>query len=148
MAQATRIRRPGGFSLIELLIVIAIISTIAVIVSVSSSAILKHARETAALAHVQTLVKAQTQFYSMRRRYAATLEDLSPTGANLIPEHLAAGTLGGYRFQVTGAENGFTVNADPERRDKSGDSSYFSDDSLVTRHNEQTVATRESPPVK
>jgi prepilin-type N-terminal cleavage/methylation domain-containing protein len=147
MAQASRHRR-RGFSLIELLIVIAIITAIVTIASVSANSILKHARETAALAHVQTLIKAQTQFYSVKRRYAAALQELSPSGASLIPDHLASGKLGGYLFATSGTEESFTVNADPERRGKSGDSSYFVDDSLVIRHNEQMVADRESPPVQ
>jgi prepilin-type N-terminal cleavage/methylation domain-containing protein len=146
MAQASRFRR--GFSLIELLIVIAIVTTLVAIASVSANAILKHSRETAALAHVQTLIKAQTQFYSVKRRYAGALQDLGPDTANLIPEHLASGQLGGYRFEVSGDEDSFTIKANPERKGKTGDSSYFSDDSLVIRHNEQTVADHESPPVK
>ena len=147
MKQGIGVRR-RGFSLIELLIVIAIISLLAGITSVSANAILKHSRETAALANVHTLVKAEMQFYSIKRRYAGSLQDLGPTAANLIDERIASGKLGGYLFEVSGDEDSFTVKADPERRGKTGDSSYFSDDSLVIRHNEQTVADRESPPVK
>jgi prepilin-type N-terminal cleavage/methylation domain-containing protein len=146
MERTGRIRR--GFSLIELLIVIAIITAIVAIASVSATAILKHARETAPLAHVQTWMKAQTQFYAVKRRYAATLQDLGPTGASLIPDHLASGKLPGYLFEISGIEEGFTINANPERRGKSGDSSYFGDDSMVIRHNEETVADRDSPAIR
>ena len=84
----------------------------------------------------------------MKRRFATTLKDLGPTAANLIPEHLAAGALGGYVFEVAGTEDGFVIKANPERRGKSGNTSYDTDDSLVIRYNDQTNADRDSPPVK
>jgi prepilin-type N-terminal cleavage/methylation domain-containing protein len=136
-----------GFSLIELLIVIAIITALAGIVSVGANSILKRSRETAALAHVQTLQKAQTQFYSVKRRYASNLKELCDS--KLIPEHLASGKLGGYLFDLTGNEDDFTIQANPERHGKTGDNSYYTDGSLVIRYTDQTTpADRESPPVK
>jgi prepilin-type N-terminal cleavage/methylation domain-containing protein len=137
-----------GFSLIELLIVIAIISALAALVAVSAKTILKNTRETAALAHVQTLQKAQTQFYSMRRRFAASLTELGPSKAKLIADHLAAGTLGGYVFTVTGNEEAFTVKARPERPGQSGDISYFVDESAVIRSSAEGEANQDSPPFK
>ena len=135
-----------GFSLIELLIVMAIVTTLTALVSVTASTIFKHSRETAALGHVRTLQNAQTQVHSVKRRFAASLKDLAV--ANLIPEHLAAGALGGYTFALTGAEEGFIVKACPERQGKSGDANYFTDESLVIRQNDQREADKESPPVK
>jgi prepilin-type N-terminal cleavage/methylation domain-containing protein len=137
-------KRRAGFSLIELMIVIAIISALAAIVTVSSNAILKQSRETAALAQVQTSQKAQTQHYSMKRRHAGSLKDLG----DLIPAHLASGKLGGYLYEMTGSEDGFVIHADPERRGRTGDTSFYSDDTLVIRRNGQAVADRESPPVQ
>ena len=135
-----------GFSLIELLIVMAIVTALTAMVSVTATTIFKHGRETAALGHIRALQNAQTQFYSVKRRFAPTLKDLST--AKLIPEHLAAGTLGGYTFELTGVEEAFTVKASPERQGKSGDSNYFTDDSLVIRQNDQRPADADSPPVK
>ena len=146
MERAKRLSR--GFTLIELLIVIAIITALAGIVSVASNAILKHSRETAALAHVQTLMKAQTQFYSVKRRYAASLTELGPDKSKLIPEHLVSGKLGGYLFELSGTEDGFTVKSNPERHGKTGDVSYYADDTLVIRCNEHRAADQESSPLK
>ena len=117
------------------------------IVSVSANGIYRHSRETAALAHVRTLQNAQTQFYSIKRRFAPSLKDLGPASAKLIPEHLAAGTLGGYHFEVSGAEETFRILATPEPVGKGG-ASYYSDDSLVIRQNDQGPADGSSPPVK
>ena len=140
------VKRRRGFSLIELLIVIAIMATLAAIVTVAAKSVLKTTRETAALAHVQTIQKAQTQFYSMKRRFATTLKELGDT--SVIPEHLASGNLGGYIFEVAGSDDGFTVKANPERLGQSGDNSYFTDDSLVIRSNDRVPADRQSPPVR
>jgi len=139
-------RRRFGFSLIELLIVMAIVGPLAVIVSVGWNTLLKRSRETAALAHVHTLQKAQTQFYSTKRRYASSLKELE--NAKLIPEHLASGKLGGYLFEIVGSEEKFTIKANPERHGKTGDYSYYTDDSLVIRSNEQRVADQESAAIK
>jgi len=139
-------RRRLGFSLIELLIVIAIMTALAGIVAVGSNTILKRSRETAALAHVQTLQKAQAQFYSTKRRYASNFKELE--NAKLIPEHLASGKLGGYLFELVRSEEEFTIKANPERHCKTGDYSYYADDSLVIRSNEQKAADQESAAIK
>ena len=71
-----------GFTLIELLIVMAIIGALMAIVTVSANTIYAHSRATAALAHVVTLQKAQTQFYAINRRFAPF--------AQLLRDHVRA----------------------------------------------------------
>ena len=115
-------------------------------VSVTATTIFKHGREAAALGYIRALQNARTQFYPVKRRFAPTLEDLST--AELIPGHLAAGTLGGYTFELTGVEEAFTVKASRERQGKSGDANYFTEDSLVIRQNDHRPADTDRPPVK
>ena len=71
-------RRRRGFSLIELLIVIAIILILAMIAVPKVNQQLMSARETAAIQEIKTLHQAETQYYSTFSRYATTLAELGP----------------------------------------------------------------------
>ncbi len=115
-------RRSAGFSLIELLIVIAIILIIATIALPKLNRARMYAQETAAISHIRTIHTAQTQYFSQFGKFAPSLTELGPptsgqanaAAADLIPGDLAAGDKGGYKFTVVGNPAGYTVNA--ERR--------------------------------
>jgi prepilin-type N-terminal cleavage/methylation domain-containing protein len=144
--QAYRPRRRNGFSLIELLIVIAIILIIAAIAVPKMNQQMMAAREMAALRQITTIHQAQTQFYSQFGKYASTLAELGPpasgaagpAAADLIPKNLAEGKNGGYVYTVAaGANGGYTVLVVPEQFGTSGRRSFFSDQSLQI-HNSWT----------
>src|SRR5579863_3950315 len=105
---ATRALRQRGFSLIELLIVIAIILIIAAIAVPKMNNQVMAAHEMAAIRQIGTLHQAETQFYSQFGRYAANLVELGPpasgaagpAAADLIPKVLADGKNSGYTFNV------------------------------------------------
>lgn len=136
-------RRRRGFSLIELLIVIAIIMIIAAIAAPRLAAARQNALEMAAVRQIHTIHTAQTQYYSQFGRYATTLAELgppasgspSPSGADLIPKVLAEGKNNGYIFEMKGGPNGYTVNANPEVFGTSGRRTFFSDQALTIREN-------------
>ncbi|HYO83187.1 MAG TPA: prepilin-type N-terminal cleavage/methylation domain-containing protein [Bryobacteraceae bacterium] len=139
------VRREGqrGFSLIELLIVVAIILILAAIAAPKLNQNRMHAQETAAIREIQTIHTAQTQYYSQFGRYATALPELGPpaggqegpSGANLIPGELAKGQKSGYKFVLVGGPNGYTVNANPDAFGNTGRRTFFSDQSLVIRQN-------------
>jgi type IV pilus assembly protein PilA len=138
-------RRRGnrGFSLIELLIVVAIILILAAIAAPKLNQNRMHAQETAAIRQVGTLHTAQTQYYSQFGRYAATLAELGPppsgqataAAADLIPEDLMKGKKTGYIFNVQGGPNGYQITAVPEVFGNTGRRTFFSDQTLVIREN-------------
>ena len=147
-----RLRR--GFSLIELLIVIAIILVIAMIAVPKANQLLMSGRETAAISEVQTIHKAQLQYYSQFGRYAKTLAELGPplsgaagpAGADLIPKVLADGKKSGFIFTVAGTSTGYSVNANPESFGSSGNKTFFSDQTLsIHSNNTAEPATVNSP---
>jgi type IV pilus assembly protein PilA len=91
----------AGFSLIELLIVIAIIL---VIVGIASSSLINaklNASETAVVREIHSIHAAQTQYSSQFGRFATTLAELGPQTADLIPAGLAAGEKDGYAFSLS-----------------------------------------------
>src|SRR5258708_39211260 len=88
--------RCRGFSLIELLIVIASILIIAAIAVPKMNQQLMAAHETAAIQHIRTIHAMETQYYSQFGKYADSLAAVGPpasdasrpAAADLIPKDL------------------------------------------------------------
>lgn len=137
-------RKRRGFSLIELLIVIAIILIIITIAVPNLTKARMHAQETAAIAAIKTIHTAQVQYYSTYGKYATSLAELGPpasgasssTAADLIGNDLANGKKQGYVFTVTGSGGGYVVNANPETFGNTGSKTFYSDQSMVIKVNE------------
>ena len=99
--------RRGGFSLMELLIVIAIILVILTVALPKLNNAVRGAREVGAAKAITTIQTAQVQYYSNYNRFAASLTELGPPSsgpegpgaANLIERDLASGEKGGYKYE-------------------------------------------------
>ena len=89
--------RKNGFSLVELMIVVAVIAILAAIVMPHLRVELEMAHETAAIQQIKTIQSMQAQYYSQFRRFATNLTELGPppAGAGLIPRSLAQGSRSG-----------------------------------------------------
>jgi len=132
-----------GFSLIELLIVIAIILIIITIAVPKYNRTQMYMRETAAIKAIQTIHTVQVQYQSQFGRFATSLTELGPpasgapgpASADLIGNDLAGGIKQGYKFSVTPIPGGYTVNATPEVYGTSGSRSFYSDQTMVVREN-------------
>jgi len=102
-------RRTRGFSLIELLIVIAIILVILAVAVPKLGSAKMNANEMVVIREIQTIHQAQTQYMSQFGRFATTLNELgpptsggpSPQASDLIPNSLASGEKDGYLFVMT-----------------------------------------------
>lgn len=134
--------RRGGFSLVELLIVIAIILIIAAIAVPKLNRTRMQAQEMAAIRHVVAIHQAETQYYSTYGKFAINLDQLGPaTGApgpdssDLLPADLASGEKQGYRFELGESPTGYTINANPVSFNSTGTRTFFSDQTLVIRQN-------------
>ncbi len=107
------------------------------------------AREQAALQQLVTIQRAQTRYFSRFVRFATKLEELGPTGANLVPADLAKGVKTGYQFTLTGGPASYTINANPVNFGTTGRRTFFSDQSKVVRENwGSEPATPNSPEIK
>jgi type IV pilus assembly protein PilA len=149
-------RNRRGFSLIELLIVIAIILILITIAVPNLTRARMHAQETAALAAIKTIHTAQVQYYSTYGRYAASLTELGPpasgnanaSSADVIGSDLSGGKKQGYLFTLTGTPGGYIINANPETFGSTGSKTYYSDQTMVVRVNEgPEPATATSKPM-
>lgn len=150
-------KRRRGFSLIELLIVIAIILIIAAIAVPKMNNQMMAAREMAAIRQIRTIHEAQAQYNSQFGKYATSLAELGPpasgaagaSAADLIPRGLAEGKNGGYTFAIQGTQTGYAVTAVPDSFGSSGRRNFYSDQSLSV-HNSwtQEAANANSPEIK
>jgi type IV pilus assembly protein PilA len=148
----------NGFSLIELLIVIAIILIILAIALPKLNQAKMNAYEMAAVSEIQTIHKAETLYMSQFGKYATSLAELGPpaggsnagpSSADLIPAGLATGEDSGYTFTVTGTPTGYAVTAVPKSFASTGRRTFFSDQTLVIHQNwGQEPATVQSAELK
>jgi type IV pilus assembly protein PilA len=142
MYQRRKNRR--GFSLIELLIVIAIILIIITMAVPQYNKVQMYTRETAAIKAIQTVRDMQVQYQSQYGRFAKSLAELgppagggapSPSAAGLIGNDLASGEKQGYRYVVSEKPGGYIVTATPVTYGTSGSRSFYSDETMVIREN-------------
>jgi prepilin-type N-terminal cleavage/methylation domain-containing protein len=158
----------AGFSLIELLIVVAVILVIAAIAIPNLLRSRMAANEASAVASIRSINTSQVVYQSTYNvGFAATLLDLgdggtvancapsilpTKTSSCLIDATLASGSKSGYNFLYTPVASGavigiYGINADPVSAGGSGQRHFFSDGTLVIRVNNLAVASGADPPI-
>lgn len=147
-------RKQKGFSLIELLIVVAIILIIAAIAIPNLLRARIAANESSAVASVRTINTAQVSYNSAYPTvgYAANLAALSGTsctpptsaGACLIDTQLSSGTKSGYSFVMTGSggppAGAYDTEASPITANQTGVRYFCSFADGVVRYNAGTIS--------
>jgi prepilin-type N-terminal cleavage/methylation domain-containing protein len=154
-----------GFSLIELLIVVAIILIIAAIAIPNFLRSRIAANQAAAIQSVRIISTAEASYATTYGTgYSTSLAALGPppagqgvssTAAGLVDDVLASGFKSGYTFSytptmytpATNTWNGYTLLANPSTYGQTGGMYYYSDQNFLIRANPTTIATSTDTPV-
>ena len=157
-------RTRRGFSLIELLIVIAIILVIAGLAIPNFMRSRMKANETAVVSALRSITTANEAYRNtFGGAYAPSLNAMAPppagsprsaSAADLVDPILATGARNGYQFfynpvdqDNNGQPDGYTVNANPIQVGRSGEKYFYVDHTNVIRENLGGPANSSSPPV-
>jgi len=146
--RSSSVGRQNGFTLMELLIVIAIILILMLVAIPTAGTIRKHANELSAQKSLQTIQQAETMYESNypTNGFACTLQALggdpnsgppSASAAQVINGELATGIKSGYIFNITNCTKvtvnnqdritSFTATAVPATPGKTGDRGFCLD---------------------
>ena len=147
-----------GFSLIELLIVVAIILIIAAISIPSLLRARMSANEASAVGTLHAINTASQNYASTYGLgFPPDLASLGPattpssSAADLLDATVIAGAKSGYSFvytaspAVNGIVNTYTITADPMSRGNSGQRGFFTDQTFVLRVNATGTASAADP---
>jgi type IV pilus assembly protein PilA len=144
-----------GFSLLELLIVVAVILIIAAIAIPNLMGARMSANEASAVGSIRTVNMACVTYSSTYAQgFPPALSNLGPsafadsTAADLIDASLMSGTKSGYDFVYVagapdpdGAINNYTFNANPSVPGQSGGRFFFTDESGVITYASGSAAS-------
>jgi len=151
-SRTRRALQPNGFTLMELLIVMAIITVLMLLAIPTVGALKKSGNRLSAIKSIQAIQTAQTMYSQIygTSGYACTLAALggdpsagapSPTSAQLLKSDITSGFKDGYIFSITctskvsvnGADRAtaYNITAVPQTIGKTGDSGFCADDNGI-----------------
>jgi len=142
-----------GFTLVEIMVVLAIVMILATLVVLNLLRARNNANEMTAVAACRTVVTACQAFYtnSFPHTYPVDLTDLILPISNppYIDSVLASGVRQGYKFTYVFIDaESFTLNSDPSVPGKTGIRHFFVNESGTIKANSNGQASSADPAVE
>ncbi len=135
-----------GFTLIELMIVVAIIAIIAAIAVPNLLRSRIQTNEASAVQGIRAIVSAQTSYNTQNGNYAANIGDLGTSTPPFLNGDWVK-SRSGYNFAMVGVLQTYTINADPVQFFVQGNHGFFCDASGVIRAEKDKPASVASSPI-
>ena len=128
-----------GFTLVEIMIVVAVIGILALMALPNITRSRLNANETAAASAMKTITSAAVGYRSTHSTYPPDMAALTATTPTYVDTDLGAGSKSGYTFSLAGGTNGFTATGRPAIFQTSGIRSFLVDESGVVRWTDQNA---------
>ncbi len=132
-----------GFTLVEIMIVVAIIVLLAAIAIPNLLRARLNANEATAIATMRTFSTAMESYRAAQSppSYPSALTNLNTSNPPYIDSVLASGNKSGYSFTLSAGTNTYSVVATPQTVNVTGSRNFFVDASGVVRVGSTTAGT-------
>ena len=139
-----------GFTLVEIMIVVAIIALLAAIAIPNLLRARLNANESAAIAAVQTVSTGAQSYRSANPTYPTTLDNMASDNPPYIDSVIGHTPYvkQGYTFSLVGGTNSFSATAVPNVQGTTGSRSFFVDQSGVVRWAATSAVNSVSTPIE
>ena len=139
----------GGFTLLELMIVVAVVAIIAAVAIPSLSASRRAANEASTISMFRTGFTMNEVYRQRFGTYADGPEDWVVAGLIASDDGMAiAGGPQGYDFDYLSSGDTYRVTASPDTPGQTGDRSFYMDHSGVIRFSSSGSAGPADPPIQ
>ena len=139
-------KKNAGFTLIELMIVVAIIAIIAAIAIPNLLRSRMQSNESAAIGNLRTINASEVAFHSANSAFATTFDQLTTATPPFLDGNWAVAK-SGYNYAMAGTVDCFQVTATPTTPGTTGNRYFCTDCTGVIRFSTAGAATAASTPI-